>query len=199
MNRETEKLKSTLAIIGAALFVSLILTNCIGKKDKSEEPKTLTKKDSVNVISVNKIIAGSNISSFLGDTIIKIIQNADSVSCNIITTKSDSSGGKENAYTYDVPSYFGRLSIALQSILKFIALSDETYIEDKVVVKLQFKPTLTFAFNFKNQSVLLLYSPASCSFGFGYKGGLLKKHYKKTDNINNFFLEIEKYANNHIK
>lgn len=180
---------------------SLFYSTKLQVRNKTVKPPNppIIIKDTTKIIPVKNIVAGVKISAFLGDTMTKIIQNADSVSCSIIITKTDSSGGKGSAYTYDVPYYFGRLSSELQSVLKFIILSDETYIEDSVVVKHQFEPLLTFAFNYKKQNVLILYSPASRTFGFGYKGALMKKQFKKTDNIDKFFVEIEKFAKNILK
>lgn len=190
--RKVESVQQEIAITNN-LAVPEIYRKLQIKNRKTKISPYIPKPDSVYpVVNFEDIPIGAKVLAELGDTITGIIQKPDSVICKQIVTKIDSTGGKGKEFTYTVPVTAGDVAPELHAILRFIVLADETYASE-IEIKHQFEPILSFSFYKGNNTVLLLYSPASQSFGFRYKNNLVKLTYQNTAQTEKIFNNILKH------
>lgn len=177
----------TIALFITVLIVIASFSNMKHIKDPEIE-KNIKKWDS--------ILTGQNIKREFNDTLLTVLQKPDSVVFNTVKILEKFDSIKKIKYT--VNTYETKENLLQEQIasLKFVLLSDSTYVWDKnFLIKHDYTPELFFSFFRNKQKVNVYYSPKSNQFGFSHKSYLFTKYYRKNLFLDDYINKIKQYFN----
>lgn len=143
------------------VIVVMLMVTCSASLNNGINNNKVTKWDS--------IIVGQAIQLKLGDSVTDIISKSDAAIINKVDTVEKTDTISNEKYTVNKYTELGALNPEQKAILKFILLSDSTYVWKKINIKHSFEPELLFSLYSESEKVNVIYSPNSYQIAFAYK------------------------------